>query len=182
LQFLVNFHYSAWKLLVLLFSAHESHTVWGSGECWPQTTANNFPVKTCTCINITEVSEAQSELLYDWHFFNWIFGFIVLMEHSLSREDGSVVYNCCWASPAQSISGPTQAGLVTTFYCLTFETPQPGGPGPHIYIPQEHGDPVMPPGTGFPFRRLLRLSVLRWSYSSRPPHGSLKHKFVLNNI
>jgi hypothetical protein len=29
--------------------------------------------------------------------------------------------------------------------------PQPGGPGPHIYIPQEQGGPVIPPGTGFLF-------------------------------
>jgi hypothetical protein len=29
--------------------------------------------------------------------------------------------------------------------------PQPGGPGPRIYIPQEHCCPVIPPGTGFPF-------------------------------
>jgi hypothetical protein len=28
---------------------------------------------------------------------------------------------------------------------------QPGGPGPCIYIPQEQGGPVIPPGTGFPF-------------------------------
>jgi hypothetical protein len=26
--------------------------------------------------------------------------------------------------------------------------PQPGGPGPFIYIPQEQGGPVIPPGTG----------------------------------
>jgi hypothetical protein len=32
--------------------------------------------------------------------------------------------------------------------------PQPGGPVPRIYIPQEQGDPDIPPGTGFPFRRL----------------------------
>jgi hypothetical protein len=31
--------------------------------------------------------------------------------------------------------------------------PQPGGPGPCIYIPQEQGGPVIPPATGFPFRR-----------------------------
>jgi hypothetical protein len=31
--------------------------------------------------------------------------------------------------------------------------PQPGGPGPLSYIPQEQGGPVIPPGTGFPFRR-----------------------------
>jgi hypothetical protein len=50
---------------------------------------------------------------------------------------------------------------------------QPGGPGSHIYIAQEQGGPVTPPGTGFPFRRLLRLSGLRWRYSIRPLHGAL---------
>jgi hypothetical protein len=49
--------------------------------------------------------------------------------------------------------------------------PQPGGPGPRIYIPQEHGGSVTPPGTGFHFRRLLRLAGLRWKYSTPPPHG-----------
>jgi hypothetical protein len=29
--------------------------------------------------------------------------------------------------------------------------PHPGGPGPRIYIPQEQGGPVIPPGTGFLF-------------------------------
>jgi hypothetical protein len=38
--------------------------------------------------------------------------------------------------------------------------PQPGGPGPRIYIPQEQGGPDISLGTGFPFRRLLRLTVL----------------------
>jgi hypothetical protein len=36
--------------------------------------------------------------------------------------------------------------------------PQPGGPGPRIYIAQEQGGPVIPPGTGFPLNRLLRLA------------------------
>jgi hypothetical protein len=36
--------------------------------------------------------------------------------------------------------------------------PQPGGPCPRIYTPQEQGDPVIPPGTLFPFRRLLLLA------------------------
>jgi hypothetical protein len=34
---------------------------------------------------------------------------------------------------------------------VIFENPQPGGPGPCIYIPQEQGGPVIPPGTVFPF-------------------------------
>jgi hypothetical protein len=37
--------------------------------------------------------------------------------------------------------------------------PQPGGPGPHIYISLEQG-------------RLLRLAGLQWRYSNPPPHGS----------
>jgi hypothetical protein len=41
---------------------------------------------------------------------------------SLWREEGSVVYNCCWPSPAQSFSGQRPVGLVTIFYCLSFET------------------------------------------------------------
>jgi hypothetical protein len=49
--------------------------------------------------------------------------------------------------------------------------PQPGGPGSRIYIPQGQGGPVIPPGTGFPFRRLLRLAGLRWRYCNPPPHG-----------
>jgi hypothetical protein len=44
--------------------------------------------------------------------------------------------------------------------------PQPGGSGPCIYIPQEKGGPVIPPGTGF-----LRLAGLRWRYSTPPLHG-----------
>jgi hypothetical protein len=48
---------------------------------------------------------------------------------------------------------------------------QPGGPGPCIYIPQEQGGPVVPPGTGFPFHRLLQLARLRWRYSKSPPRG-----------
>jgi hypothetical protein len=59
--------------------------------------------------------------------FNWTLAVIVFM---------SVVYNCCWCSPAQSFSGPTPAGLMTTFYCLRFERAR----SPYLY----------PPGTGWP--------------------------------
>jgi hypothetical protein len=41
----------------------------------------------------------------------------------LSREDGSLVYNCCWSSPAQSFSSPNLAWLITTYHCLRFDTP-----------------------------------------------------------
>jgi hypothetical protein len=44
------------------------------------------------------------------------------LSRSLRREDGSVVYNCCWPSPEQSFSGPSPLGLETIFHCLRFET------------------------------------------------------------
>jgi hypothetical protein len=55
---------------------------------------------------------------------------------------------------------------------LSDSSPQPGGPGPRIYIPQEQGGPVISPGTGFPFRHLLRLTGLQWRYSNLPPRES----------
>jgi hypothetical protein len=56
-------------------------------------------------------------------------------------EECSVVYNCCWSSPAQSFSSPSPAGLVTIFYCLRFETPPTWMTRfPNLYIP----------GTGWP--------------------------------
>jgi hypothetical protein len=55
---------------------------------------------------------------------------------SALTEDGAVVYNCCWPSP-----GPSPAGLMTTFYCLRFETPPTWrARSPYLY----------PPGTGLP--------------------------------
>jgi hypothetical protein len=41
-------------------------------------------------------------------------------------------------------------------------------------VPQEEGGPVITPGTGFPFRRLLRLAGLRWRFSNPPPRGVCK--------
>jgi hypothetical protein len=45
------------------------------------------------------------------------------------------------------------------------------GPGPCLYISQAQGGPVIPRGTGFPFRCLLRFAGLRLRYSSPPPPG-----------
>jgi hypothetical protein len=87
--------------------------------------------------------------------------------HPIRREDGSVVYNCCWPSPGQSFSGPSPVGVKTIFCCPDSRLPQPGGPGPCIYIPQEQGSPVILPGTGFPFHRLLRLAEVFEPTSTR---------------
>jgi hypothetical protein len=80
----------------------------------------------------------------------------------LWREDGSVVYNCLWSSPEQSFPGSSPAGLLNIFSVSDSRLPQLEGLGPRIYFPQEHGGPVITPGTGFPFRRFLRFAGLRW--------------------
>jgi hypothetical protein len=59
------------------------------------------------------------------------------------------------AVPLGSVSRWTQN---RTLLSQSLRLPQPGGPGHRIYIPQEQGGPVIPPGTGFPFRRLLQLA------------------------
>jgi hypothetical protein len=51
----------------------------------------------------------------------------------------------------------------------------PEGSGPCIYVPQWQDGPVIPPGTGFPFRRLLRLAGLRWRYSNPPRHEDISN-------
>jgi hypothetical protein len=96
----------------------------------------------------------------------------------------SVIYNWCWPSPAQSFLGLSLVGLTTMFYCLRFDTPQLGGPGPHIYIPQEQGNPVIPLGTGFPFSCLLWLAGLWWRYSNPPPRrdNSTELLVVINKV
>jgi hypothetical protein len=59
----------------------------------------------------------------------------------LRREDGSVVYNCCWPSPKQSFSGPSPAGLIIIFNCLRFAT----APAWRARSPY-----LCPPGTEWP--------------------------------
>jgi hypothetical protein len=60
--------------------------------------------------------------------------------------------------------------------------PQPGGPGPRIYIfPRNRVAQLYTPGTGFPFRRLLRLAGLWWRYPKPSPRGGL-HTVNLNSI
>jgi hypothetical protein len=66
----------------------------------------------------------------------------------------------------------TPRNLWPYFTVLISRLPQLGGSGPGIYIPQEHGDLVITPDTGFPFRRLLLFARLRWMYSNPAGLGS----------
>jgi hypothetical protein len=55
---------------------------------------------------------------------------------------------------------------------------KPGGPGSHIYIPQEQGGTVILPSIGCPLRHLLRLAGLRWSYSNPPLTWSARSPYI----
>jgi hypothetical protein len=69
---------------------------------------------------------------------------------SFWRENGSAVYNCCWASPAQSFLGPSPAGLMTIFYCLRFETPPNlEGQVPVFISPRNRVAQLYPQALGF---------------------------------
>jgi hypothetical protein len=71
-----------------------------------------------------------------------------------------------------TVAGPRQRSHSQVHFTASdSRLPQPGGPGPRIYIPEEKGGPVILPGTGFLFRRLLRLAGLQWRYSTPPPQG-----------
>jgi hypothetical protein len=58
---------------------------------------------------------------------------------------------CCLHLPLAQVLWDTRP----YFTVSDLRLPQSGGPGPHIYISQELESPIIPPGTGFPFRRLL---------------------------
>jgi hypothetical protein len=121
------------------------------------------------------ICSSESELLCNWRFIADQFVLatsplrpkIIILIFQLNtcgigryvaplwREDGSVVYCCCWSSPAQSFSGPIPAGLMTTFYCVTFETPPTWrARSPYLY----------PPGTGWP-----GYTSSHWDPFSSPP-------------
>jgi hypothetical protein len=60
------------------------------------------------------------------------------------REDGSVVYSCCWSSTAQSSLGPSPAGLMTIFYCLRFDTANLEGQVPAFISPRNRVTQLYP--------------------------------------
>jgi hypothetical protein len=82
----------------------------------------------------------------------------------LWRKDGSVI---CSVITQWSESRRTRNHTLLSHLRL----PQPGGSGSRIYIPQEQGGPVIPPGTGFPLGYIYP-SGIGWS----SPKSSQKSK------
>jgi hypothetical protein len=78
--------------------------------------------------DVVSIICSTHELLYDWRFTANQF---VLATSPLRLTTNNSIfqlntycydpYNCCWPSPAQSFSGPSHTGLMTTFYSIRFE-------------------------------------------------------------
>jgi hypothetical protein len=145
-----------------------------------------------TRVGIPPKSKSKSKLCYDRRWFGQ--SLLVLSNHlGLTTRFSLLSDSCGFVNVEHSLFERT--GLLFTiaagtsqhshslariprdswlyFTVSDLRLPQPGGPGPRIYIPQEQGGPVIPTETGFPFRRLLRLAGLRWRYSKPPSRGVL---------
>jgi hypothetical protein len=87
----------------------------------------------CTCAGPWLQTKSRSKLCYDWRSVNQSAlvssihlgpktRFLLLsgscrfvhVGRFLWREDRSVIYNCCWPSPVQSLSGPSPVGLMAS--------------------------------------------------------------------
>jgi hypothetical protein len=70
---------------------------------------------------------------------------------------------------AQTLNGPSRSKPVTILYCLIWDSPNLEGQVPVFISPRNRVDPVIPSGTGFSLRRLLRLA----SYDSQGYSGGI---------
>jgi hypothetical protein len=80
------------------------------------------------------------------------------MGHPLWQEDGSVFYNVQY-----------------TIYFTVSDL----RPGPCIYIPQEQGGPVIPPGTGYELNSLLPWHFSLYSLGENPTENTVFYCPVL---
>jgi hypothetical protein len=51
-----------------------------------------------------------------------------------------------------------------------------------LYVLQWQGGPVMPPASGFPSHRLLRVAVMWWRYSNLPAHNDYYNQWIENYV
>jgi hypothetical protein len=131
---------------------------------------------------------SESELLYDWRFT--VNQFVLALSPLRLTTSNFIFQLNTWDYSPYVTSSLTTGWICRLQLLLAFASTvilrsnscgthdhislsqiRLGGPGPRIYIPQEKDDPVIPPDTGFPFRRPLRLAGIRWRYSYLPPHG-----------
>jgi hypothetical protein len=96
---------------------------------------------------------------------------LVSVRRPLWQEDGSAI---CIVITQWSESLRTRNHTFLSHLRL----PQPGGPGSRIYIPQEQGGPVKPPGTGIPLHRPLRFAGIRRRYFNCPSTWKARSPYI----
>jgi hypothetical protein len=111
-------------------------------------------VSQSVCLGIEHPCETCNQILPPVGMLSEICG-LVSVGRPLWREDGSAI---CSVITQWSESRRTRSHTLLSHLRLS----QPGGPGSRVYIPQEQGGPVIPPGTPFPLRRHLRLAFYDW--------------------
>jgi hypothetical protein len=116
-------------------------------------------VSQSVCFRIECPSGTYDQILFPFGMLLYEICGIVSVGRPLWREDGSAI---CSVITQWSESLRTGNHILLSHLRLR----QSGGPGSRIYIAQEQGGPIIPPGTGIPLRRLLRLAGLRWRYSN----------------
>jgi hypothetical protein len=86
----------------------------------------------------------------DFYYWQTVSGF--LMWGAVSDERAGLSFTTA-AGPRQRSHSRVRVLWDSWPYFTVSDSwlPKPGRPGPRIYIPQEQGGPVIPPGTGFPF-------------------------------
>jgi hypothetical protein len=89
----------------------------------------------------------------------------------LSYEKMSLSFTIADGPPQRQVRVPRDSW--PHFTVSDSRLPKPGRPHTRIYISQELSGPVISPGAGFPYHRLLRLAWLRWRYSTPPLHRIL---------
>jgi hypothetical protein len=90
----------------------------------------------------------------------------VYVGRSLWREDGSVVYNYSWSSPAQSFWDPSPARLTIMFYPQMRDSPNLEGQVPVFISPKNKVTQLLPQALGSLFVACCYL--LRWRIYPRP--------------
>jgi hypothetical protein len=79
-------------------------------------------------------------------------GFVIFVAPSMTRGRVCNLLVQLLLGLARAVTlGPKSSRTHDHILLSHLRLPQPGGPGSRIYIPQEQGGPVTPPGTGFPF-------------------------------
>jgi hypothetical protein len=101
----------------------------------------------------------RSKCSYDYRHWQKSIFFEPSLENSAKFDPGLISLDLATVIPFES-----------KVVSLVLNT-QPVGTDLCIYVPPKQGAPVILPGSGFPFCRLLRLAVLQWNYFNPNPHG-----------